>query len=404
MQNWDDPLVIVKGKGSYLYDETGRKYLDGISSLWVTVHGHQKKELDQAIKNQLGKIAHTTLLGLSSESSTLLAEKLIQIVPKGLTRVFYSDDGSTAVEIALKMAFQYWQNQGVKKTKFVTLTNAYHGDTIGSVSVGGIDLFHQIYKPLLFKSLKASPNAQSIETVFKKHHRDIAAIVMEPLIQAAAGMLLEPAGLLGQVRRLCDKYNILMIVDEVATGFGRTGKMFACEHEKVTPDLMCIAKGLTGGYLPVAATITKEKIYAAFLNGSNRTFFHGHTYTGNPLGCAAAIANLEIFRKEQTIKRLRIKIQYLEKRLRKLAELSSVREIRQLGFMVGIEVTGAEGLGTLICQQAREFGVILRPLGRVIVLMPPLSISLPEIDLLLKAVTKSITLKTKITRKGTKRV
>jgi adenosylmethionine-8-amino-7-oxononanoate aminotransferase len=391
MQNWSDPLVIVRGKGNYLYDENGKKYLDGVSSLWVTVHGHQKKELDAALKRQLGKIAHSTLLGLANEPSTLLAEQLIKIAPKGLKKVFYSDDGSTSVEIALKMAFQYWQNQAKNKTKFVTLTNAYHGDTIGSVSVGGIDLFHQIYKPLLFKSYKVAPDPSAIERLFKAKHSEIAAIVMEPLVQGAAGMLLEPKGLLKQVRALCDQYNILMIVDEVATGFGRTGKMFACEHEKVTPDLMCVAKGLTGGYLPVAATLTKEKIYRAFLAPSRalKTFFHGHTYTGNPLGSAVALANLEIFKREQTIARIQPVIKHLSRGLAKL-KTPKIKEIRQLGLMVGVEVNGPVGLGAKICAEIRKHGVILRPLDNTVVIMPPLSITKGEIDFLLKALSKSI--------------
>ena len=407
MQNWEDPLVIVKGKGNYLFDEDGNKYLDGVSSLWVTVHGHQKKELDQAIVRQLKKIAHSTLLGLANEPSTILAEQLIKIAPKGLVKVFYSDDGSTSVEIALKMAFQYWQNRSksgsaekhlAKKKKFVTLTDAYHGDTVGSVSLGGIDLFHKIYKPLLFISHKVKPDAKAIEALFKKHHREIAAIIMEPLIQGAAGMLIEPKGLLTAVRKLCDRFNILMIVDEVATGFGRTGKMFACEHENVTPDLMCIAKGLTGGYLPVAATLTKEKIFDAFLAPSRemKTFFHGHTYTGNPLGCAVALANLEIFKREKTLKQLQPKIQYLGKGLAKLKTILNpagqpvIKEIRQLGLMVGIEVIGPAGTGAKICQEIRNHGVILRPLDNTVVLMPPLSITKAEIDLMLKALAKSI--------------
>lgn len=387
-KGWEkgEPLIIERGEGSYLFDIRGRKYLDGVSSLWVTVHGHRKRELDRAIEKQLKKIAHTTLLGLGNVPSIELAEKLIKLAPRGLTRVFYSDSGSESVEIALKIAFHYWQLtpssvspllRGRKrggKTKFVTLTNAYHGDTIGSVSVGGIDLFHKTYKPLLFKSLKVPPgNIRALENILKTRHPEIAAMIVEPLIQAAAGMLLYPPEYLKAVRRLCSKYEVLLIVDEVATGFGRTGKMFACGQVCITPDLMCVAKGITGGYLPLAATLTTEKIYRAFLD---HTFYHGHTYTGNPLACAAALANLEIFKREKTLEKLQPKIKLLSKLLRPFIKLKQVKEVRQLGFMVGIELNIP---AQPVIQKARKLGAILRPLGNVIVLMPPLSIS--EADL-----------------------
>jgi len=414
MKDWleNDQLIIERGEGVYLYDTKGNKYIDGVSSLWVNVHGHRHPKLNQAIKKQLDKISHTTLLGLGNVPSIDLAKKLVEITPKGLDKAFYSDSGSTAVEIALKIAFQYWQQQQItnnksqitnntkiknykSKTKFITLTNAYHGDTIGSVSVGGIDLFHKIYKPLLFKSIKVQPDAKAIEAVMKKHHQEVAAIIMEPLIQGAAGMLLLPKGLLKAVRQLCNKYNILMVVDEVATGFGRTGKMFACEHEKVSPDIMCLAKGITGGYLPLAATLTSQKIYNAFLGKHEelKTFFHGHTYTGNPLASAAALANLEIFKKEKTIQKLQPKIKLLQKELQKFTKLKNVKEIRQLGFMVGIELKGYSGrerTGHKVILEARKRGAILRPLGDVIVLLPPLSITKAELKQLLKITFESI--------------
>jgi len=419
MKDWleNDQLIIERGDRVYLYDTEGNKYIDGVSSLWVNVHGHCHQKLNQAIKKQLEKISHTTLLGLGNTPSIELAKKLVEITPKGLDKVFYSDSGSTAVEIALKIAFQYWQQTsppsplhemergaetakggrgGVRfKTKFITLANAYHGDTIGSVSVGGIDLFHKIYKPLLFKSIKVKPNAKAIETAMKKHHQEVAAIIMEPLIQGAAGMLLLPKDLLKKVRQLCNKYNILMIVDEVATGFGRTGQMFACEHEKVSPDIMCLAKGITGGYLPLAATLTTPKIYNAFLGKHEelKTFFHGHTYTGNPLACAAALANLEIFQKEKTLKKLQPKIKLLQKELQKFTKLKNVKEIRQLGFIIGIELKGYpanERTGHKVILEARKRGAILRPLGDVIVLMPPLSISEKELKKLLKITFESV--------------
>jgi adenosylmethionine-8-amino-7-oxononanoate aminotransferase len=388
MKDWigKEQLMIERGEGVYLYDTDGNRYLDGISSLWVTVHGHRKKEIDQAIKKQLKKIAHSTLLGLSNAPSAELAQKLVEIAPKGLNKVFYSDSGSTAVEIALKIAFQYKK----KKKRFLTLVNAYHGDTIGAVSVGGIDLFHKIFHPLLFKAFKVKPELSAVEEIMKKHHKEIAAMIVEPLIQAAAGMLLEPEGFLAGVRKLCDRYDVLLICDEVATGFGRTGKMFACEHEGVSPDIMCVAKGITGGYLPLAATLTTTKIFNAFLGESseNVTFFHGHTYTGNPLACAAALANLEIFRKEKTIQNLQPKIKLLKKELQNFYKLPVVVDIRQCGLMVGIELAG--GLSQKVILEARKRGAILRPLGEVIVLIPPLGISLAQLKKLINIVLLSI--------------
>ena len=425
MQDWQkEPLVIVeRGKGSWLIDSAGKKYLDGVSSLWVTVHGHRKKEIDQAVARQLGKIAHSTLLGLSNVPAVHLAEKLIATVPRGLSRVFYSDSGSTAVEVALKIAFQYWQLKGPRfqnKTGFISLTEAYHGDTIGSVSVGGIDLFQRTYRPLLFKSYKIEtpycyrcrygltyPDCQvtclrHAETTIQKYASVTAALIIEPLVQGAAGMLLQPPGYLKRIRELCTQNNILLIVDEVATGFGRTGTLFACEQEKVTPDLMAVAKGITGGYLPLAATLTTEEIYSAFLGDYRefKTFFHGHTYTGNPLACAAAIANIDLFRKDRTLARLQPKIKYLTKELQRFRKLEHVGEVRQKGFMVGIELVRnrstreayplSEKIGARVVVEARKRGLILRPLGNVIVLMPPLSISQQELKQLLDITYESI--------------
>ena len=321
-QEWEadgDITIITKGQGTYLYDARGRKYLDGVSSLWCNVHGHQVPEIDRAIRNQLKKIAHSTMLGASNEPAILLAEKLIQLAPKGLTRVFYSDSGSEANEIAAKMAFQFWKQvkpAKPKKNLFLTVREGYHGDTIGSVSLGGVDLFHQIFGPLLFKTLKVkSPHeypsrkvsnekwlADSIgeaEGVFRKYGSRLAAVHMEPLVEGAGGMLVHPWGYLKAIRKLCDRHNVLLILDEVATGFGRTGTMFACEQEGVKPDILCVAKNLTAGYLPVAATLTTERVYRAFLGSfeSTRTFYHGHTFTGNQLGCAAALANLKMIEK-----------------------------------------------------------------------------------------------------------
>ena len=414
MREWvsDTPLIIESGKGSYLIDTQGRRYIDGFSSVWVNIHGHRKKAIDKAITEQLKRIAHSTLLGLSNIPSILLAEKLIRVAHNSglfsLSKVFYSDNGSTAVEAGLKMAFQYWQLKGGgyrDKTKFLALENAYHGDTIGSVSLGGIDLFHKLYKPLLFETIKVpSPNCYrcpidknhpdcnlacigEAEKVLKRHHHETAAFVIEPLIQAAAGMIVSPPGYLGQISSLCKQYNVLLIADEVATGFGRTGRMFACEHEDVTPDIMAIAKGITGGYLPLAATLVTEDIYNAFLGEYKefKTFFHGHSYTGNPLGCAAAIANIDIFEKENVLHHVRVKSSLLEKLLRQLKDHPHVGDIRQKGLMAGIELVKDKSskapypledkAGYRVCLEARNMGLILRPIGNVIILIPPLSIS-----------------------------
>ena len=418
MKDWvrEQPLVIDKAQGSYLEDISGKRYLDGISSLWVNVHGHRKKPIDLALKQQINKVAHSTLLGAANTPSIQLAHKLIGIAPRGLRRVFYSDNGSTAVEIAIKMAYQYWQNIGrTKKTKIAHLEHAYHGDTLGAVSVGGIDQFHKIFHHLTFKTLgiefpdfyrapdkKAYPQyiqecLDKMEALFRSNGQEVAALVVEPLVQAAAGMIVWPTGILKSIKVLCEKYKILLIADEVATGFGRTGRMFACEHEKITPDFLCLAKGLSGGYLPLAATLTTERIYKGFLfpHKAQRTFFHGHTYTGNPLCCAAALANLTIFDREKTIDKLQPKIRYLHSRLKQFNDLPHVGQVRQKGLMVGIELVRnketqapypwEERIGIRVCQAIRKKGVLLRPLGNVIVLMPPLSISKNEMNILLDA-------------------
>jgi adenosylmethionine---8-amino-7-oxononanoate aminotransferase len=399
MKEWDDPLIIDRAKGVYLYDADGKKYIDGVSSLWVNVHGHSHPTIDRAVKQQIDKLSHSTLLGLANSPSVELAAELIKIAPKGLSKVFYSDNGSTAVEVALKMSYQYWQNTGrTKKRTLVHLSNSYHGDTLGSVSVGGIDIFHKVYRGLIFKThaLKGQgfDAVKEFEKYLKKNSNKTAALVVEPIVQGAAGMLKWPKGVLKEFRRLCTKYDVFLIVDEVATGFGRTGKMFACQHEVVTPDFMCVAKGITGGYLPLAATLTTQEVYDGFLFDYKelKTFFHGHTYTGNPLACAAALANLDIFKKERTLAKLGPKIKYLAKNLKMFYNLPSVMDVRQCGFMVGIELKGnwQKRLGARVCLKARDYGVILRPLGNVIVIMPPLSISYKEMDQLLNATYKAI--------------
>ena len=394
----EEPVIIDHAEGTTLVDTEGRRYIDGVSSLWCNVHGHRHPVIDAAVQEQLGKVAHSTMLGISHRPAIELAKRLVEIAPPGLTRVFYSDSGSTATEIALKMAFQFWaQNRDEgRRAKFISLKDAYHGDTIGSVSAGGIDLFHATYEPLLFDTLKAEPgDAADMERLLAQNDGQVAAVIMEPLVQGAAGMIMHPPGYLRAVRDLCDRYGVLLICDEVATGFGRTGRMFACEHEDVAPDLLCVAKGITGGYLPLAATFATERIYEGFLGRHDeyRTFFHGHTYTGNPLACAAALATLDVFEREGTMDNLQPKIELLERLLRPVAMLPHVKEIRQRGFMVGIELEGfdpAARLGHQVTLEARRRGAIVRPLGDVIVLMPPLGIVGSELARLVAITRQSI--------------
>ena len=374
------------------------------------MHGHNHPKLNQALIEQLKKVAHTTTLGSSNVPAILLAKRLVEISPKGLTKVFYSEDGAEAVEIAIKLAYQYWKNKGEKRKAFITFSEAYHGDTLGAVSLGGIDLFHGTYKDLLFETIKLpSPYLfckekygrlcdeckeellNMLEEILKNRD-DIVAVSLEAGVQAAAGMLHFPKGFLKGVRELTQKYKVLMIVDEVATGFGRTGSMFYCEQEDVSPDFMCLGKGITGGYLPLAATLTTDEVFNAFLGefGELKHFYHGHTYTGNNLACAVALANLEVFEEERTLERLKPKIEHLTKRLEEFWELEHVGDVRQLGFMVGIELvkdkrTGekfpyGDRTGFKVAYKCRERGVFLRPLGDVMVLMMPLVIDFDQMD------------------------
>ncbi|HWB68709.1 MAG TPA: adenosylmethionine--8-amino-7-oxononanoate transaminase [Solirubrobacterales bacterium] len=400
-QGWceEDQLVIERAEGSHLIATDGRRYLDGVSSLWCNVHGHRHPTIDQAVRDQLGKVAHSTMLGLAHPGAAELAARLVDIAPPGLSRVFYSDSGSTATEIALKMAFQYQRQRGgqhARRTSFVHLRNAYHGDTIGSVSVGGIDLFHSIYEPLLFRAHAAEPgDAADLERLLGGYGEEVAAVIVEPLVQGAAGMLVHPPGYLRSVRELCDRFGALLICDEVATGFGRTGTMFACEQEGVAPDLLCLAKGLTGGYMPLAATLATERIYEGFLGApeEQRTFFHGHTYTGNPLACAAALASLEVFEAERTLDRLQAKIGLLAGLLAEVAAMPQVAEVRSKGFMVGIDLgehDAGRRLGHRVTLEARRRGAVIRPLGDVVVLMPPLSISEKDLRALVRITVDSI--------------
>jgi len=395
----EEPLVIERAEGTDLIDAAGRRYIDGVSSLWCNVHGHRHPRIDAALRDQLDRVAHTTMLGLTHPAAIRLAHRLVQLAPRGLTRVFYSDSGSTAAEIALKLAFQYWRQRGgahARRTRFVALRDAYHGDTLGAVSVGGIDLFHSVYRPLLFDALVAEPgDAADMERLLERHPGEVAAVIMEPLVQGAAGMRLHPPGYLRAVRDLCDRHGALLILDEVATGFGRTGRMFACEHEGVAPDLLCLAKGITGGYLPLAATLTTEAIYEGFLGEVEefRTFFHGHTYTGNPLACTAALASLDVFEEEGTLDRLGPKIDSLARLLEPIAASASVAEVRRCGFMVGIELRDYPvelRMGHRVTLEARRRGAVIRPLGDVVVVMPPLAISAADLERLVAITVEAI--------------
>jgi len=406
----EDPLIISRGEGIYLYDIKGNRYLDGVSSLWANLHGHRRPELDRALTAQLSQVAHSTLLGIAHPTAIRLARRLVELAPPGLTKVFYSDNGSTAVEVALKIAFQFWRNQGQNaKQRFLKLSGAYHGDTLGAVSVGGISLFHEIYRPLLFDTLEAPApycyrcdqrdDCQQqcltrLEELVAAHQAELAAVIVEPIMQGAVGMIPQPPGYLAKVREVTRRHNVLLIADEVAVGFGRTGKMFACEHEGVSPDLLCLAKGITGGYLPLAATLATDAVYQAFLGAYEdfKAFFHGHTYTGNPLGAAVGLASLDIFTQDRVLEGLPTKIDQLAGRLQQLAEHPHVGDIRQRGLMVGLELVADKGTrepfppaqrtGHRVTLAARELGAILRPLGDVIILMPPLCITAAELDTL----------------------
>src|SRR6266550_2335087 len=424
MRDWmaEEPCIISRADGNFLIDVQGRKYLDGVSSLWCNVHGHRKKELDDAVRAQLERISHSTFLGLSHVPGIQLAEKLVGIAPKGLQRVFYSDSGATAVEIAMKMAVQYWQLKGEnKRTQIASLSESYHGDTVGSMSMGYSETFHRFYKSLLFPVLRITPphvfryhrrmsEADALNAAIKQaedqltaNQDTLAALVMEPLMQGAAGMWSHPVGYVQALADICRRNRILFILDEVATGFGRTGKMFACEHAGVTPDILCLAKGITGGYLPLAATLTTEEIFSAFLGEYKefKTFFHGHTYTGNPLGCAVALANLDLFEREDIIERMQAKIGYLQQRLSdEFRVLPHVSDVRQWGFMVGIELVEEKNsrtnyppekrIGHRVNLEARKRSVMIRPLGDIVILMPPLNVTDDELKLLLDVVYDGI--------------
>ena len=418
-----EPLVIARATGCRLVDIDGREYLDGTSSMWCNVHGHAHPRIDAAVREQLDRVAHCTSLGMGCDTTIRLAKRLADVAPGNLEHVFFSSDGSSAIEVALKAAFQYWQQRQEprpQKTKYIALGEAYHGDTIGSASVGGIARFQGIFGPLLFDVIRApvpDPRKSSAGTtpeaateyflgqlveLLEAHHEQVAALVIEPLVQFAAGMVMHPPGYLRGVRDLTRRYDVLLIADEIATGFGRTGTMFACEQEDVVPDFLCVGKGLTGGYLPMSATLTHDGIYEAFLGGfqEQRTLYHGHTYGGNPLAAAAALASLDLFDEEQTLTRLQAKVDRLAEHLCTLAEHPHVATTRQRGLVGALELTpnkvtgqpypAAERRGWQVCREALRHGVWIRPLGDVLYVAPPLAIATDELDFLMDTLAAAV--------------
>lgn len=409
-----EPLVIERAEGVHLVDTRGRRYLDGISSLWTNVHGHGHPAMVAALRAQLDKVAHSTLLGQAGTPSIVLAKRLVDLVARipgdtpPLTRVFYSDSGSTAVEVALKLAFQANQQRGnTARTRFAALSEAYHGDTIGSVSVGGIDLFHAIYKPMLFDAVRipcpdrpdAAVEADCLaraEALFAEHGPTIAALVVEPLVQGAAGMRMHSPAFLRRLVEMARQAGAMVIVDEVATGFGRTGTMFALEQVGIRPDLLCLAKGITGGQLPLSVTMATEAVFDAFRGPymAHRTFFHGHTYTGNALACAAALANLDIFEAEDVLGSLPAKVAALSAALGAHLPMQHVAEVRQKGLMCGIALRHDRPpearTGHRVAMAARDHGLVVRPLGDILVLMPPLAMTPADIDAVVRAAAAAI--------------
>lgn len=388
-------VVIERGEGEFLIDTEGRRYIDGVSSLWCNVHGHNVPELNAAVVEQLGKVAHSTLLGLANVPSVLLAKRLVELARGcglGLEKVFYSDNGSTAVEVACKMAYQYWANRGMPRPKFLALQNAYHGDTLGAVSVGGIPLFHAAFRGLTFPvDFLAAPSAASLDDLEARLKRDAgsyAAIIVEPLVLGAGGMIMYAAEHLVRLRALADRYDVPLIFDEVLTGFGRTGKMFAAEHAGVTPDFLCLSKGLTAGYMPLGVTMTTRRVFEAFYvdpntpEGAMKTFFHGHTFTGHPLACNVALASLELFEKADVLGHVRKLEPILDAFLARVAGMPHVHQGRRLGLIAAIDLAHVDRtafpapwrVAAEVCLRLRAKGVLLRPLADTVIVMPPLGI------------------------------
>ncbi len=416
------PIVIDRGEGAYLYDVDGRSYLDAVSSWWVNLFGHSNPRINRAIQEQVSRLEHVIFANFSHKPAIELAERIVQIVPAGLNRVFFADNGSSAVEVALKMSFQYHQQAGhFAKTRFAAITDAYHGETLGALSVGDLDLYSKIFQPLMLNTLKAtgpdcyrcpygqrreSCNAacfEPVEAMLRANHEEICAFIIEPLVQCAAGMKIYPPVYLKKLRQLCTELNIHLIADEIAVGFGRTGKMFACEHAGISPDIMCLSKGLTAGYLPLSLVVTTDAIYEAFYHDYTalKAFMHSHSYTGNPIACAVACESLNIFRDEDVLARNRVKSALIAEKVRQRAEAHPhVGEFRQLGMIGALELVEDKAskrgfdwqrrVGYAIYQIALAKGVLLRPLGNVIYFMPPYVVEEPDIDLMVRTAFAAI--------------
>lgn len=407
MRDWCDaqhePLVLVEGRGSKLIDAQGRAYLDGNSSIWTNIHGHSHPKIVSTIQAQAAKLAHSSFLGFTNEPAIRLAERLVGLFPpQTLMRVFFTDDGSTAIEVALKIAVQFHQLTGhSERCRFVSFENAYHGDTGGAASLGGIGVFHDRFAPLQFPVVRA-PDLKALEALDREKIQSLAGVVIEPLIQGAAGMRKWPAGLLRDLRSWCDRHGVFLILDEVMTGFGRTGRMFACEHEDVVPDFIALAKGLTGGTMPLAATLTTERVFEAFLGdyAEMKTLFYGHSYSGNPLGCAAALASLDVFEEEKTLENLQPKMRRFGELLCDLASEPHIGDVRQCGFIAGIDVVKEkatkapypwqEQTGAKVCVAARKYGLLTRPVRDTLVLMPPLCFNDEEIGQAVEALRRAV--------------
>lgn len=388
MQAWGDvkhePIMIESGHGCVLRDQHGREYLDGNASIWTNIHGHNHPAINAAIIEQLGKVAHTSFLGFSHAPAALLAKELVDLLPGGkMERVFFSDDGSTAIECAVRMALQFWRQNGrAERDTIVAFDRAYHGDTLGAASLGGIPTFKGSANQFGYRVVRV----QSLDELRELSPECLAAVIIEPLIQGVANMRLWPTGMLRQLNAWCSQKDVFLILDEVMTGFGRTGKMFACLHEDVVPDFLCLAKGLTGGYLPLAATMTTKRVFEGF-HGPENTFYYGHSYTANQLGCAAALASLGVFRDEAVLEHLQPKITLLAELLAELQDTPGVLATRQLGLIAGIDVKAS---GAAVCLAARKHGLLTRPIQNTLVLMPPLCVTAEELRRMAEAIRLAV--------------
>ncbi len=388
------PFIPIKsGKGAYLYDFDSNKYLDAISSWWVNLFGHSNSYINEKIKEQLETLEHVIFAGFTHESGIRLAERLVDITPKDLKKVFFADNGSSAVEIALKMSFQYYKNRGEIRDIFISLENSYHGETMGALAVGDVSLYKDIYNEILIKTIQAPSPAlvdedeaiYAMEELFKRHDGKISSVIIEPLVQCAGSMAMYNASYIKKLRILCDKYGVFMIADEIAVGFGRTGTMFACESANITPDFLCLSKGITGGYLPLSCVLTTNEVYSAFYcdYSEGKSFLDSHSYTGNALACSAANATLDIFENENIIEKNRIKSTNLSNMLKKFKTLENVKEVRQRGMIGAVELQGYDPkkrVGLEIYKYSLKNGVLLRPLGNVVYFMPPYIMSQKELQ------------------------